>query len=763
MSLLEKVDTKLQAYKLVHDPSRLLSLLYSKYGDIEEDLNYLYINQILYNRPSHYNSIFKEYQYTNYIDEFLKRFYSLKESASKIPKLNDYYKNYHLFFCRPVFRNWKISEMMHNYGDNKAEIFYKNNYATSNEEEEEKESSSDSSLSSLDNVTDNKTIFDKKTRLLIDHNNSNKGTLTLDSSRTLKSNLNLLTKRSKDDSFIKFIAPLVNYQSSLKKKNNKTHNKTSSNNNKKNKINQRNKFINKDLKKNNGSCKKMKNTIYNFVKNDFNYEIKNNQKKIFLSPKLKPYLSNYKSNLEEFKKNKNKMVSNGIEKTKNKTYNSNSSNYNNNNNINNNNNNNESNNNRNDSNINSNFRNFSKLSITLNINNLNNNINFSNTMRNSNIISTNMKNSNGSNSKSKNNRKKIPNGSNNQISCNASCGNTIQKSKNITYDIKNVNSMNNLKKFHSNSNFSAFNHQQNNMRNKKKSNYGSNFNLVKNPLSAIQSNLNGAPNSNNKISHLSKNKTYHQSSHKISNINNNNYNPSSSVPKYSFNKNEKEKKKKESNKNNKEKKQNNNLHKRKNNGSYTNTINLNNLIFSSHRTTSNNKNNNNIISPKNTIQSNRIMMNLNNKYNNSRNKKQIMTHTQTNIKSFRKEQMTQKTKSIDDQKIKLKNILFGINRKDHNYNMSQRLVSQIEELIKKSKIPYIKHHNGNSNIIFYNGNDKGSKKSIVENSNTSTHNTHSGSNISCRNSSKPINVNLNSRINSEDRKDKIIRVISNKK
>ena len=50
------------------------------------------------------------------------------------------------------------------------------------------------------------------------------------------------------------------------------------------------------------------------------------------------------------------------------------------------------------------------------------------------------------------------------------------------------------------------------MRNKKKSNYGSNFNLVKNPLSAIQSNLNGAPNSNNKISHLSKNKTYHQSS-----------------------------------------------------------------------------------------------------------------------------------------------------------------------------------------------------------------------------------------------------------
>ena len=212
MSFLNSINTKLQAYKLVHDPTRLLMLLFSKYGDIEEDLNFLYINQILYNRPSHYNTLFKEFQYLDYIDEFLKRFYYINESISRIPKLNDYYKNYHLFFCRPIFRNWKISDLMHNYNDNKAEIFYKKNYATSNEEEEEKESSSDSSLSSLDNITDNKNIFDKKTRYLIDNNtNSNKGTLTLDSSRNLKENNNLLTKRSKDDSFIKSISPLINY------------------------------------------------------------------------------------------------------------------------------------------------------------------------------------------------------------------------------------------------------------------------------------------------------------------------------------------------------------------------------------------------------------------------------------------------------------------------------------------------------------------------------------------------------------------------
>ena len=42
-----KVDTKAKAYNLIHDPTILLELLYSKYGDIEEDCNLLYINQYL--------------------------------------------------------------------------------------------------------------------------------------------------------------------------------------------------------------------------------------------------------------------------------------------------------------------------------------------------------------------------------------------------------------------------------------------------------------------------------------------------------------------------------------------------------------------------------------------------------------------------------------------------------------------------------------------------------------------------------------------
>ena len=60
-----KVNTKLKAYKLIHDPTVLLNLIYSKYGDIDEDYELLYINQLVYDKSSHYNIFFKEFQFFN--------------------------------------------------------------------------------------------------------------------------------------------------------------------------------------------------------------------------------------------------------------------------------------------------------------------------------------------------------------------------------------------------------------------------------------------------------------------------------------------------------------------------------------------------------------------------------------------------------------------------------------------------------------------------------------------------------------------------
>ena len=254
-----KVDTKLKAYKLIHDPIKLLNLIYSKYGDIEEDLALLYINQLVYDKSSRYNILFKEMQFMDNSEEYLKRYYQRNESKPRIPRLSEYYKSYHLFFCRPNFKDLIISDLMENYGDDKAEIFYKNNFDKSNSNNEEKEKSEkhgSQSLSSLDNITDNKIIFTKKTKKIIDQNlDSNFGTLTLTSNSINLNNINnidnnkynegLISSRSLNDSFEKIVHNLIYYQ----KKNLKIE---------KNKKNELNKHI---KKVNNPSGKKLFNKV----------------------------------------------------------------------------------------------------------------------------------------------------------------------------------------------------------------------------------------------------------------------------------------------------------------------------------------------------------------------------------------------------------------------------------------------------------------------------------------------------------------------
>ena len=138
-----KVDTKKKALKLIYDPVCLLNLLYSKYGDVEEDFNCLQINQLIYEASSHYAILFKEFDYFHNFDEYLKRWYNHRESINRMPKINDYYKNYHKFFCKPNFSDFVVANIMQNYGDEKAELYYKDNFGMSNSEKEESKLSKD--------------------------------------------------------------------------------------------------------------------------------------------------------------------------------------------------------------------------------------------------------------------------------------------------------------------------------------------------------------------------------------------------------------------------------------------------------------------------------------------------------------------------------------------------------------------------------------------------------------------------------------------
>ena len=44
-------------------------------------------------------------------------------------KLNDYYKNYLKFFSKKIFLNKYYNKIINHYYDNKAEIFYINNFS----------------------------------------------------------------------------------------------------------------------------------------------------------------------------------------------------------------------------------------------------------------------------------------------------------------------------------------------------------------------------------------------------------------------------------------------------------------------------------------------------------------------------------------------------------------------------------------------------------------------------------------------------------
>ena len=66
--------TKIKSYQLVHDPTLLFHLLFIKYGDIEDDYNISYANQLIYNLRCHFNTIYKEHLHNSY-SEFIETVY----------------------------------------------------------------------------------------------------------------------------------------------------------------------------------------------------------------------------------------------------------------------------------------------------------------------------------------------------------------------------------------------------------------------------------------------------------------------------------------------------------------------------------------------------------------------------------------------------------------------------------------------------------------------------------------------------------------
>ena len=86
------------------------------------------INTLIESKPSHLVAIFKDFMIADFIDEFLRREYHIKECFERLPKFANYYKNYLTFFCKPTFSNFYCNHIVQSFGEAKAEIYYNNNY-----------------------------------------------------------------------------------------------------------------------------------------------------------------------------------------------------------------------------------------------------------------------------------------------------------------------------------------------------------------------------------------------------------------------------------------------------------------------------------------------------------------------------------------------------------------------------------------------------------------------------------------------------------
>jgi len=77
---------------------------YGPYCEYKYRYSYQVIDNLVYNRNTHLTTRFKDNMITDFIDEFLKRFYKKKESFNKIPQFASFYINYQKYFCIPTFR-----------------------------------------------------------------------------------------------------------------------------------------------------------------------------------------------------------------------------------------------------------------------------------------------------------------------------------------------------------------------------------------------------------------------------------------------------------------------------------------------------------------------------------------------------------------------------------------------------------------------------------------------------------------------------------
>ncbi len=223
---------------------------HKRYG-AKAKLKYKYLGLIMenliFNKNTHLVSTFKDFMIWDYIEEFLKRYYKDVESDERVPKFASFYKNYLKFFCIPTFKDIYCNEMIHNYSEKKAELFYNENYRNKKEKNslqedygviEESESDEDESDSRTSNTNINieKTIFNETVKKKIERYSPINTSMALPESDTkLKpDDSGLLITSSNETSLVNIMNGMIPPPSQPKAKKKNESQKTNNKNNNKN-------------------------------------------------------------------------------------------------------------------------------------------------------------------------------------------------------------------------------------------------------------------------------------------------------------------------------------------------------------------------------------------------------------------------------------------------------------------------------------------------------------------------------------------------
>ena len=318
-----------------------------KYNSTPSQKNIMLINDLIESKETHFIATFKDYLISDFHEEFLRRYFQFHETKEILPKFYQYYKNYLNFFCKGIFCDFYLNEVMQEYGECQAEFYYNKNYGHKDRmkkkekkdlnelENNHNEESYESENNSNNNNINIRSIFSKSIKYSIDLIQNSQINSNLENKKDL-SNIKPINY-SKDNSItlpdnssvsyndiitnqnsLRFIINMINNKNELNKKikNKKSEIISNKNKNRFNNDNNINYILNNNYKKiinNNNKNILNKKDTQTLSKTNSNANIKNKAKTRIKSSNTKtkgnPYISNYKKYIE-FLTNKQRNKSN---------------------------------------------------------------------------------------------------------------------------------------------------------------------------------------------------------------------------------------------------------------------------------------------------------------------------------------------------------------------------------------------------------------------------------------------------------------------